>query len=205
MQKLTEQTEKNSPEAYDEIFRLRQQKGVDEFDQRRWQHLLKYYRGGKLVDLGTLDSLVPIMAKKLHPRSQVWGLDLAAEAITAMQQKFPKIFYHVGDVYNTKFPVGYFRYVVAGEIMEHLENPEKFLIECNRILQRGGILAISVPYNEAIEPGAVDGERHLYSYVEQDFKELLKNFSKVEFEILHSRQNPYKYCFPQLLVFAKKK
>ena len=35
--------------------------------------------------------------------------------------------------------------IFAGEVIEHLENPIKFLIECNRALKEGGKLVLSTP------------------------------------------------------------
>ena len=203
MQRLIEQNI-NTKEEYDRIFKVRAEKDVDEFDQMRWKRLLKYYQKGKLIDLGCLDSLIPQMAKEMHPRSEIWGMDHAAEAVAEMQNKNPSIFYHVGDIHNTKFPKHYFDYVVLGEVLEHMEEPEKVIKEALRILQKKAILAISVPYNEAREPGAVDKDRHLWSFTEEDFVKMAQPY-KCEFEILGSQLNPYKYHFPNLLVWIRKK
>ncbi len=35
--------------------------------------------------------------------------------------------------------------ITAGELIEHLENPEKFIKECKRILKQGGVLIITTP------------------------------------------------------------
>ena len=59
--------------------------------------------------------------------SEQWGLDYAKEAIDDMKLRYPHVFWQVGDVYNTKFPNNYFDYAIAGELIEHLEKPEKFI------------------------------------------------------------------------------
>lgn len=43
------------------------------------------------------------------------------------------------------FPDGRFDSVIAGDVIEHLENPSQFLRESNRVLKDGGRLIISTP------------------------------------------------------------
>lgn len=206
MIKLNEQNELNSPLEYDKIFLARQKKGVDEFDLRRWKKLLKPYKGGRLIDLGCLDSLVPKLARERFPDAEIWGIDLAEEAIRKMKETDPQTVYTVADVYNTGIPREYFGYAVAGEIMEHLEEPEKFLKEAFRILRPGGILALSVPKEEAVEPGAVDPDRHLWSYSMSDILALLSPYGDVKIETLGSKFFPfYRYSFPNIIAWCKKK
>lgn len=206
MKKLVEQSEKNSPEEYDKIFFARREKGPDETDIRRWKKLLKHYKGTRLLDMGCLDSRVPVYAAQKNPHAEIWGIDLSEEAIFNMQLEFPHAFYAVQDAYNTKFPDEYFGYVVAGEIIEHLEDPPRFISEAMRVLRPGGTFALSTPKEEAIEPGAVDAERHLWSYTADDLINMLKPYGSVKIEVLGSQFFPYyKYHFPTLIAFCKKK
>lgn len=196
----------NTAEEYDRIYNIRKVKGLDEFDFRRWKELLSYYKGGRLIDLGCLDSLVPALAKRDHPKDEIWGIDQASEAIDEMQARFPKILYHVGDVYDTKFRDSYFDYAVAGELIEHLEDPKKFIRETMRIVKSRGVVAISTPLDEATEPGAVDKDRHLWSYTEEDIRKLLEPFGEVKIKILRSIRKPvYRYCWPQMIAWVTKK
>jgi ubiquinone/menaquinone biosynthesis C-methylase UbiE len=206
MIKLTEQNEKNSPLEYDKIYLERLKKGVDQFDIRRWKKLLKKYKGSNLIDLGCLDSQVPFYAHERFPNAEIWGVDLAEETVKSMQDRYPFAIFEVADVYKTKYPSDYFGYAVAGEIMEHLEFPQKFLEETFRILRPGGILALSTPKEEIVEPGAIDKDRHLWSYSIEDITALLSPFGTVETEILGSKYFPfYKYSFPNIIAFCKKK
>ena len=196
----------NTPEVYNKIFTERKDKGVDEFDLKRWQRLIKYYRGGRFIDLGCLDSLAPVLAQQKYPESEVWGIDTARKAIDAMKQQYPNVYFSTDSVYETHFPKNYFSYAVAGELMEHLEDPKRFLVEAFRILKSGGILAISTPLEEANEPGAVDSAHHLWSYSHVDMEELLRPYGEVWIRKMGSQYFPtYKYHFPPLLAFVKKK
>lgn len=206
MERLAENSEANSPAAYNEIFLKRAEKGIDDFDIKRWKALLKHFKGGRLVDLGCLDSMVPVIAKKKFPKAECWGIDLANEAIGHMQALYPEVIFEVGDIYKTTFPDGYFSYAVAGEVLEHLERPADFIKEAFRILKPGGILAISTPMEEAIEPGAVDGDRHLWSYAPADIRELTKEHGiPLGLRVIGSQYFPkYIYHFPNMVIWVEK-
>lgn len=204
MRRLIEGTGKNSPEEYDQVFLKRQENDPDDFDVKRWRQLLYYYRGGKLIDLGCLDSLVPSIAHHWYPKSEIWGIDLAKEALKQMKEKFPFVYYQEMDVYKTDFPNNYFDYAVAGEIIEHLEDPEKFIKEAFRILKVDGMLALSTPLKELL--GGVDQYRHLWSFELEDIRKLLSPYGKVKIYTLGSQFFPwYRYSHDIILAYMVKK
>lgn len=196
----------NSPEEYARIFSERQSKPVDWFDNMRWNVMLKYFHGGKLVDLGCLDSLIPFRAKERFPKSEVWGLDFVPEVIDFYSLNCPEINWIKGDVYSTHFPSNYFDYAVAGELIEHLEEPEKFFVEAFRILKTRGMLVLSTPLEET-HAGEVDHERHLWSFNKEDIRNFYKPYAdRVKIKVLGSRYWPrYKYHFPYIIAWGKKK
>ena len=101
--------------------------------------------------------------------------------------------------------MGYFSYAVAGELLEHLEDPHKFIKEVFRILKPGGILALSTPLDEAREPGAIDSERHLWSFKVDDIMKILIPYGKIKIAILRSQYFPtYQYHWPIILAWVKK-
>ena len=202
MIRLIDGSGKNSPEEYDRIF---QEKKPDWQDLRRWKKLLRYYRGGSLIDLGCLNSEIP---KLMSYPNLYTGIDTARKSLIEMQKKYPHSCYEYASLYNLPSIIKIYphSYAVLGEVLEHLEEPEKAVREAFRVLKSGGILAISVPLEEAIEPGAVDGERHLWSYTKQDILDLVAPYSKkVKTKVLRSRWFPYKYCWPQLICWATKR
>lgn len=206
MKKLVEQSDKNSGLEYDKIYLIRQEEGPDKQDVKRWKKLLKHYKGTRLLDMGCLDSLIPEFAVQKNPTAELWGIDLSEVAINSMRQLFPYVYYDVQDVYQTKFPDDYFGYVVAGELIEHLERPSDFIKEAMRILRPGGTFALSTPLDEELEPGAVDGERHLWSFSREDIQKILEPYGNVKIEVLGSTYFPiYKYHWPSIIAFCKKK
>jgi len=206
MRRLINGLGKNSPEEYNNLFH----KEADWQDLRRWKTLLKHYKGGNIVDIGCLNSDIPLLATVdgYYPDDfNYLGTDTADAAVKEMRKRYSdrKMFnFIVDDVYNTKIKDEVADYLIIGEVLEHLENPGLAIKTCLNILKPGGILAISVPLDEAMEPGAVDLERHVWSFDKQDFRALL-NGHKLKFKVLRSKWFPkYKYCWPTLVVWAIK-
>lgn len=196
----------NTPAEYDEIFIKRKIAGANWQDLRRWKKLLRFFKGGNLIDIGCLDSNIPPVAKALSPKSNVWGIDVAETAIHHMQQQYPYVDYRVMDLYKIEFPDNHFDYAVMGEVIEHLEDPKAAIKEAMRILKPGGRLALSTPLNEEAEPGAVDHIHHIWSYSLQDIFDLLKPYGGVDTSVLSSQHFPtYKYAWPSIIAWVKKK
>lgn len=193
----------NTAEEYDRIFK---EETRDWSDERRLLKLMKYYKGGNFIDLGCLDSPLPAVAKVMSPKSNCVGIDIAAEAINEMTKRYPGPIYKYGSVYAIPYTDGWFSYAVMGELLEHLESPETAVKEAFRVLEPGGVLAISVPFEET-ELGEVDKEHHLWSFNKQDLQNLVGEYSgQIKMKVLRSKWFPkYKYCFPTLLVWAWKK
>ena len=196
----------NDGQEYDRIFQARQEIDQNWQDLRRWKKLLRFFRGGNILDIGCLDSNIPVTAMALYPKTQAWGIDIAEESIYVMRKKFPEVNYEVQDLYKMTFKDGFFDYVVIGDVLVHLEAPQDAVKEAVRVLKPKGGLAVSTPLEEANEPGAVDHARHLWSFSVQDMIDLLRPHGKVTSAILGSQYFPkYKYAWPSLLAYLHKK
>lgn len=189
----------NTAQVYDSIFQARRA-GPGWDDERRWRRMLEYYDGGRLIDLGCLDSGIGEM---------VWwqnyqGVDIAANAIEEMNRG--RGCYEVGDVYNLRYEDQTFDYAVMGQVIEHLEYPQRAIEEALRVLKSEGILALSTPLEEIREPGAVDLENHIWSFSKEDIKEMTApHAKKIKMKVLGSRWFPYKYYWPTLIAWITKK
>ena len=204
MKRLTQQNN-NTPQHFDENFEVRSKKPVDEFDLRRWEIMVKFFKRGKLIDLGCLDSAIPFLIREKFPEAEVWGLDFSPKVIDFYQKLYPSINYVLGNVYETKFPHNYFDYVCAGELIEHLEDPQSFLKESFRILRKGGTFVLSTPLEEEKEVGAVDKEHHIWSFSKDDINEMLKPYGNVHIKVVGSKWFPkYKYSFKNIIAFVRK-
>ena len=206
MRKLRSQSFLNSSEEFEKTFHERRRASPNWMDIYRWEELVKSFKGGRLIDLCCLDSLVPLMAKTRYPGAEVWGLDRAEGIIRELAEAEPRINYTVGDVYETNFPDGYFDYVVAGELIEHLERPQDFMKEAFRILKSGGKLALTTPLEET-EAGEVDHKRHLWSFTKVDIRALARPYMRgAKTKIIPTWfERRIKYHHPYILCLISKK
>jgi SAM-dependent methyltransferase len=143
------------------------------FDRYRWRLLLKKWRGDKLLDIGSYDSDLPGMAMAKYFGSDVRALDFDQRSLSRLKAKFPGIKIDLGDACNMPYDSDYFDYVVAGEVIEHLDLPWRFIQEAKRVLYPGGTLALSVPYKET-GVGEVDGKYHIWGFDEDDIREFAR-------------------------------
>ncbi|HAY21596.1 MAG TPA: hypothetical protein DCY27_05420 [Desulfobacterales bacterium] len=123
---------------------------------------------------------------------QVIGLDLNADNVNLLQNSGYSV-YQCDCVENIPNRWGYFDAVICSEILEHLTDEQTFrLIEnIRKVLIKGGILIVTVPYREYLENNTVvcphchnifhrDG--HLKSY--NDVKELLYYFNNTDWQLV---------------------
>lgn len=166
------------------------------FDIQRFGKLARYFKGGKYLDLGAFDSIMPQMLAERFPKSEITVLDFADEIIDFLKPRFPKVNYICYDIrlstsgygYHLPFDDNTLDYVVAGEVIEHMEKPQWFIDELLRVVKPGGWVAISTPFDEISRDEKIGGPFHLWSYNEQDMKDLLGEPVEIEM-ILEGRYN----------------
>lgn len=146
------------------------------YDMEREYLLNKHFAGGRWASVGCLNSVMPVILAE-SPNDEIYGIDFAGEILEFLRPRFPKVNYITHDI-REGMPDIAVDYIVAGEVIEHMEDPKKFVEDCLSILLPGGWLAISTPWEEGVKQSAVDREAHLWSFSEQDIKDL--GFTEVE-------------------------
>ena len=71
----------------------------------------------------------------------------------------------VGDAQHMPFRDSAFDEVFAGHVIEHLEDPLRFLRECRRVLRRGGRVTIVAPNFMSRNAYADPDHRHVFNFV----------------------------------------
>ncbi|MDD3247365.1 MAG: class I SAM-dependent methyltransferase [Methanosarcina sp.] len=66
-------------------------------------------------------------------RPDITGVDISKKALNIAKRKNPECNFCTGSVYDLSFKKNSFDLVLATEVLEHLENPEKALQEIKRI------------------------------------------------------------------------
>jgi 2-polyprenyl-3-methyl-5-hydroxy-6-metoxy-1,4-benzoquinol methylase len=119
----------------------------------RIRALLQEVRGPDILHVGCVNHKVPESsaerAQSLHHQlcrsfaaANVLGLDIDATGVERMKQMGFRV--ELGDAHNLKFNAC-FDTVLAGELIEHLQNPGEFLEGAARALKPGGWLVLSTP------------------------------------------------------------
>ena len=133
MQRLRERC-KNTPANSDKAWETDARKRVRQWDKYRYIELMKKAKEhDRVVELGCGCSEFPFFLKNQRPSCEVHGLDFSPYAIREMKWYAPQILYRLGNAVRTGYQADYFDVVIAGEILEHLENPELLIQEMKRI------------------------------------------------------------------------
>lgn len=113
---------------------------------------------GRLLDVGCGDGLfVAELDQQLGLGERGWklsGVDYSAELVRRAQAR-PYEFQQCNLEEGLPFDDDTFDVVTAGELIEHLYNPDAFLAEVRRVLRPGGHVVLSTPnlqawYNRAL-------------------------------------------------------
>ncbi|MCK4994579.1 MAG: glycosyltransferase [Candidatus Omnitrophica bacterium] len=135
---------------------------------------------GTLLDVGCGDGLISCQLASIG--FKVMGIDLEKEAIKLAKQKCSHVEFDKKDLYAEK---QLFDYVLASEIIEHLEEPENFLKKLKRLFKKAAV--ITTPRRDYYRQ--ID-YYHFREYSKFEFESLLgKFFNKVR--IFETEQHLY--------------
>jgi 2-polyprenyl-3-methyl-5-hydroxy-6-metoxy-1,4-benzoquinol methylase len=108
--------------------------------------LESFPEGAKLLDAGCG---LGEWTVQLHQKGyDVQGMDLASETIKRLRNIFPDINFTTGDIRNTKLGSETFDCIFSWGVFEHFEEGlQPCIKEAHRLLKPGGLLFVSVPYD----------------------------------------------------------
>jgi len=103
--------------------------------------LAKPLNSKRVLDAGCGEgfSLNKLMINKVGEHLE--GIEYSKEAITIGEKLFPKANIKQGSIYDLSYKDGSFDLVVCTEVLEHLENPQKALLEIIRVSKKYVILS----------------------------------------------------------------
>ena len=143
--------------------------------------VLERFKGGKLIDIGCLNSPLGIIAQKMFHSAEITLLDFSPSIVEFLEKNTPFEIV-LSDCRNTPFSDNTFDYVVAEEVIEHMEEPEALIKEAHRILKPGGTFVLSTPEGEV--DNECGGGYHIWSFKLEDIKEMLAKYGDAEAEII---------------------
>lgn len=100
---------------------------------------------GKIIEAGCgLGYYVLALARRGY---EIEGVEWSREAVRLIKKRYPRLKIKTGDVRKLKVKDGYYSGYISLGVVEHFRSgPEDYLREANRVLKKGGMVFISVPY-----------------------------------------------------------
>jgi ubiquinone/menaquinone biosynthesis C-methylase UbiE len=134
------------------------------------------------------------------------AIELDNQKLRFAKQQYPDFTYLNVDVNALSFKNESFDYVIASEIIEHLQDPMDAIREIQRVAKNGAYFIVSVPHEPLFRWGNLirgkywkRGGRtptHVNFWTRSDFKKLIGNFAEIEKEHWFS-------VFPWMLYLGK--
>lgn len=145
------------------------QTSINDFGLRQQKYLELAGEGFSIIEVGC--GLSAFLNGTLEKFSLSLGLDYSPKTIERAKELYPKVVYMEADA-NDLPDMPVFDVVVAGEVIEHLQDPDKFLKDLEKI---GRKVIVSTPILEFKDP------EHLWEFDENYF---IKKGYKTE--VVHS-------------------
>jgi SAM-dependent methyltransferase len=152
-------------------------------------------RNSKILEIGCSGG--PLI-RALHELGykNVQGIDISRDAIDLCRRRgINDVF--VMDGSKPEFKDGQFDIVIASDVLEHIQDDEKALLEWNRILKPAGKLIVFVPAFEILWSKHDEANHHYRRYSKS---ELIRVLEGAQFEIDRSSYWNFMLFFPTTLV-----
>lgn len=109
------------------------------------------HSGGSMLDIacGTAEVLKRLAGN--YPSGKFAGIDLTAEMVAKAKEKtrdLSNVFITIGNAARLPFPDLSFDVILISEAMHHIFEPEKMILEVNRILKKDGLFLVVDPAKE---------------------------------------------------------
>ncbi len=118
-------------------------KDKNEFYSKRVQRSLKLFRGEKVLDVGTERGVI---AKHLMELGfDVYAIDVNEVSVKKARKKGVNAIKLDVETEKLPFPKKFFDTVWAGEVVEHLLDPDFFFEEVDGVLKDDGVFIFTVP------------------------------------------------------------
>ncbi len=101
--------------------------------------------GAAVADLGCGHGTLLHELRLRYPTLKLSAIDLSPVLVNNTRQRVPDADVRVADIEALPFSVATFDAAFATEVMEHLPDPVKALLEIRRVLKPGGWLLVSLP------------------------------------------------------------
>ncbi|HWY79359.1 MAG TPA: class I SAM-dependent methyltransferase [Candidatus Sulfotelmatobacter sp.] len=96
-----------------------------------------------ILDVGAGEGFILEMFRQKHIIKKLEGIEYMDEALNLAKKLHPHVKIKKGNIYKLPYKTDSFDIIICTEVLEHLEYPEKALIELKRVAKK--YLILSVP------------------------------------------------------------
>jgi len=130
--------------------------------------------GRDILDAGTGDG---VHLGLLKDTRTLTAMDISLKRLKKCAERYRNCRFIVGDAEALPFKGESFDCILASELIEHLIEPERFLLSSYSVLKKGGILIISTPSALFYENNLTEifKDQHLHTFSPWRLKRLLKS------------------------------
>lgn len=173
----------NTPEWFNHIWQL---EGVHRYDAVRLREFLRYVEhGNRVLDVGAGLNGFAQYAVNYGYAGRYTAFDFSEEARRRTLEITPTLDYRIGNALEMPFADGEFDIVGSGELIEHMEEPERLVAEMARVCRREGWLIISTlddTCDAAIQHG--DYPEHLWSFTPEELLAYFRPYGPAEYKLV---------------------
>ncbi|OGD86518.1 hypothetical protein A2164_03335, partial [Candidatus Curtissbacteria bacterium RBG_13_35_7] len=179
--------------------------------EKKWR-VLKELIGktsGSLLDIGCADGTTTSQIQKFYPSLKITAIDYYQKTIKYAKATNPKINFLVADAHKLPFKNKSFDTVTTIEVLEHLDNPKRSLLEIHRVLKNKGQLIVAQDSDSLLFrsiwwfwtkwKGSVWNGSHINCY---NPKKLIGLIKRTGFKVKESRYTNFKM---EIFIKAQKK
>ncbi len=181
----------------------------EEIRKRMFEQFIKEHKGVEVIDLGCRDGH---LTNEITQNRRLTGVDIDSKALERYKIRHvdnnPTVIQHdlntPLDIDNNSFDIA-----IAGEIIEHLREPEQFVSEVHRILKPGGIFTGSTPnafrwdkrlqWVAGRDPKEFNESTHLKYFSQGGLLRLLSKYFRDDVHIFPYRGNKEVSIFARLI------
>ena len=171
----------NEPQGAESFFELTIDKRT-----RRFLEVIEDFPNPTILEVGMGQGNFLKKISRQRADAQLYGIDISRAAIAAVREEDSfKGEFTIGDAQKLPFPTEFFDVVVIMDVLEHLNDPQKAILEAKRVLKPGGIFHFYFPCEG--QPGTFDWFLRITNFLD------LRDFTRIHFgHIQHFSQKEIK-------------
>lgn len=157
----------------------------------------------KILDIGCGDGVIFYLLNKIFKNKnlKLFGIDSSELAIRVAKEKNPNAIFKISDIYNLPFEDDYFDLIISSDVIEHVSESEKMILEIKRVGKKNSFYIIGTPIKFTEQPS---DKLHIHEFFPNELKKILsKSFYNAR--VIQSHRLKYLLLYNSLVSFLNSK